>query len=202
MAQSTEVSAILLQMNQEIGAAHGRWNGLLYGMQAAYAAAYDSQTNILGAVKETIDARKAQREAQISFILSLIAVGIGGPKMSSFFTSLDAGTKYLLQDRKMLTAIWERKGNIASSLQALDKVDPMISDWLKGVSGISTGSADTSQSAFKPPAMSPSEFGATLLQNVQETANLMTSAILDLLNNGAPLTAAEANLTCLSQLEG
>src|SRR5689334_16264528 len=66
-------------LDKEISKAQDHWE--LYGaaMATAYSEAYEDQAKLLDSVKKRIEAQKAADEKLMSFALSLLTVGVGGP---------------------------------------------------------------------------------------------------------------------------
>lgn len=146
---------------QQIRRANDHWEHFGTAVSAAYAKAYDLNGKVLGQVRDLQVARKAADDAAMSFVLSLLTVGVAGAAASSITKAI---TSKVAQDAaKDVVKQVVKAGAGAVSTAAVNALSP---DRVAG------------NDVFAPSDVTPTEYLATILEGISYRKGLLED-ILD-----------------------
>jgi hypothetical protein len=146
----------------EVNRAHKHWETFGHAMSAAYSEAYEDQKNLLENVKKRIEARRAADEKFMTFALSLLTVGVGGPVagalVSRVITKTGAAIAASKEDIEAAVKFAEKMAEKAKEKVA----EPIKAGTEKLVKYFNPPLGDP----FAPVSEAPSTFGAKLLEEI------------------------------------
>ena len=167
----------------------GKWRGYFQGMAAAYAAAYKSQEALLARVKKVTEARLKAEEARLTFALSLLTVGLAGTAASHF-------AKNLLSSGGITDSVIKSAKDGIVGDWLISTVKDLSKDATKAVAGkvhekIGVAGYQVPSEPYVPSAVSPAEYGATLLQGAEERANVISDQVREWAESPQPFPPGE-----------
>ena len=169
----TDKAQGLMWVSTQIGIATDTWHAYAEEASADYAWAWEHQGTVLKDVHDRILTRMKAEEANALFVLNLLTVGVGSALAGSCVKSIIGKT----MEEKFI----EKAADLAS-----EKIKEPIkkgNEWIAKHLG-----SDPSEDAFKPPGMTPAEYGPRLKKGVYSRGKLLKKLLSDVLSNPAGVT--------------
>jgi hypothetical protein len=160
----TDKAQGLTKLLTDIGKAEDAWEEYADEVTADYAWAWDHQGSVLRDVHDRVLTRLKAEEESAVFVLNLLTVGVGGKL---------AGTCV----KKIIGSTLEEEAVKKMAEFATDKIKEPIktgNEWIAKHLG-----SEPSEDPFKPPGVSPTEYGARLQKGIHSRAKVLKTILSD-----------------------
>ncbi len=160
----TDKAQGLTKLLTDISAAEDTWQEYADEVTGDYAWAWDHQGTVLKEVHDRVLTRLKAEEASALFVLNLLTVGVGGALAGACVKKIIGST--------LEKEIVEKAADLAT-----EKIKEPIkagNEWIAKHLG-----SEPSEDPFKPPGMSPTEYGARLQKGIHSRAKVLKTILSD-----------------------
>jgi len=154
------------------------WEAYGDACSEAYSQAYGAQYDVLKKVQKTLEEEAEMREKMLTFALSLLTVGVGGPIAGAAVRKV-AG-KFITKETEELTkAAIEKVGDWAKEKAA----EPIKSG--TELAGKHLFKAPSTEEAFKPAGVPPDQYGNKVQKGIHATAASLLRSVENFQSTGS-----------------
>ncbi|HUA61183.1 MAG TPA: hypothetical protein VML19_20630 [Verrucomicrobiae bacterium] len=171
------------------------WEAYGDACSEAYSQAYSTQYAVLKKVQKTLEEEAEQREKVLTFALSLLTVGVGGPIAGAVVRKV-AGKIIAKETAELTKAAIEKAGEWGKE-KATEPIKSG-SEW----AGKHLFKAPSTEEAFRPPGVPPDQYGNKVQKGIHATAAALFRSVENFQSNGsAGMTLQSARSLTESMLE-
>lgn len=178
----------------EVTKAHKHWETFGHAMSAAYSDAYDGQKTLLDGVKKRLEEKRAADEKFMTFALSLLTVGVGGPVAAALVS------RVITKTGAAIVNSFASKDEIEAAVKFVEKIGDKAKE--KVTEQIKSGTEKLSKyfnpelgDPFAPVTESPSSFGHKMLEEISRMGAVKEDLISALRRSDEISLAAATALT-------
>ena len=150
------------------------WEAYGDACSEAYSLAYSKQYEVLKKVQKTLEQEAEQREKVLTFALSLLTVGVGGPIAGAVVGKL--ASKVIAKDA---TELVKKAGEWAA-----EKAKEPIKSGTE-LAGKHLFKAPSTEEAFRPAGVPPDQYGNKVQKGIHATAAALLRSVENFQSNGS-----------------